>query len=99
MPVPAVDPGVGDALAPPSRLGEFAGDYYSEELGAVYRIVLEGTRLTLSGGGPVRTLFPEGRDRFAVGGQTLRFLRDTRGRLTGMVLDVELVRNLMFLRR
>jgi CubicO group peptidase (beta-lactamase class C family) len=98
-PAPAPRPSTTPLVVPPSRLGELVGSYHSEELGVVYRIVLDGPRLVVNGGGPARALVPQATDRFGSGGQTFRFLRDTRGRLTGFALDAGRVRNVVFVRR
>jgi CubicO group peptidase (beta-lactamase class C family) len=90
---------VTPVVVPPSRLGELVGHYHSEELGVIYRIALDGGRLVVTGGGPARALVPQATDRYSSGGQTFRFLRDTRGRLTGFALDAGRVRNVVFVRR
>jgi CubicO group peptidase (beta-lactamase class C family) len=81
----------------PLTLDEFAGVYRSDELDAVYRVVLRNGLLTLerSKSSPVR-LEPLITDTF--GGQpgTFRFVRDGGGRVNGFLLEAGRVRGVRF---
>jgi len=81
------------------RLAELVGDYRSEELETTWRLALDGDRLMVTGGGARRALASQGADRFTSGSQSLRFQRDSTGRVTGFILAAGRVRNLHFVRR
>ena len=70
------------------------GHYVSDEIEAVFRIVLEGDKLMLKRlrHDPAR-LRPATEDAFQTSSWTLRFQRDSDGRLSGMVLNSERVWN------
>jgi hypothetical protein len=76
-----------------------AGEYRSEELGAVYRISADGNGLVLhhplQGAGPLR---PIAQDEFGYGGLRLRFERAANGEATGFRIDAGRVRNIGFSR-
>jgi len=102
--------GLGDraftAIAPatPSRaaLAQLAGEYFSPELGAGYRIALESDSLVLHARNlPVSALGPTIRDEFesAAAGFTLHFSRDRAGRVTGFTLAAGRTQGLWFERR
>jgi hypothetical protein len=84
----------------PEQLQEFAGDYYSDELGTVYTLVVEGDRLIARHRRHEDiTLRPAGRDRFR--GSAWWFgrvdiQRDPAGKITGFRLTGGRVRNLWF---
>lgn len=83
-----------------AELGEFAGAYVSEEIDPVYRIVLDGEKLSL-----VRlkhkaeTLRPAVRDVFTGETGTVRFTRDASGRVSGFVLNAGRIQNFHFSKR
>jgi CubicO group peptidase (beta-lactamase class C family) len=83
--------------APPVRLADFAGRYYSEELDATYIIAVADSGLVvtrrLTGGQPLRHVDV---DRFAAGGQTFTFARDAAGRIDGFTVEAGRVRNISF---
>lgn len=88
----------GDAFTPRSaEMAAFAGVYRSEEIDAVYRIVLEKEALVLKRL-KVRpaTLEPMIKDVFRGGPGTLRFTRRADGQVTGFVLHAGRVRNVRF---
>lgn len=92
---------VVEAATPGSaELGEYAGAYVSEEIDPVYRIVLEGDKLSL-----VRlkrkadTLQPAVRDVFTGDIGTVRFLRDAGGHISGFVLNAGRIQNFHFTKR
>jgi hypothetical protein len=89
--------------APPrAALAPLAGDYWSPELGAGYRIALESDSLVLHARNlPVSALGPTVRDEFedAAAGFTLHFVRDRAGRVTGFTLAAGRTQGLWFERR
>ena len=84
-----------------AELAEYAGAYMSEEIDPVYRIALDGEKLSL-----VRqkhkadTLRPAVRDVFTGQIGTVRFTRDpTNGQVSGFVLSTGRIRNFHFVKR
>jgi hypothetical protein len=82
------------------ELGEYAGAYYSDELGATYTLaVQEGKLVAQHRRLDEITLTPLDRDTF-LGSQwffqRVRFTRDKDGRVTGMRLTGGRVRNMRF---
>lgn len=67
------------------QLEEFAGNYRSDELQVTYALSVKDGRLRLQlpPDGPL-TLRPAYRDGFSAGGRTVRFMRDSSGRVTGL---------------
>jgi hypothetical protein len=88
--------------AVPSELGRaLAGEFYSAELDATYRIVAASDAVTLEVGGnePV-VLSLTGPDRLRTpAGQELTPVRDGAGRVTGLTLGAGRVRDISFTRR
>jgi len=86
----------------PQELQEFAGAYSNEELGLSYAVELRGEAIVLvaSGQSPIR-LTPDEKDRFASNSRivpTVVFQRDGQGRVSGFIIDSDLVRDLVFKR-
>jgi hypothetical protein len=83
-----------------AELADYTGAYVSEEIDPVYRIVLDGDKLSL-----VRLkhgtekLRPAVRDVFTGEIGTVRFARDTNGHVTGFVLNAGRILNFHFTRR
>ena len=92
---------VPEAKPTAGELSAYAGTYYSEELDATYRIVLEEGKLRVKRKrGPDAVLAPLFADGFASdGGPSLIFERDARRRVTGFELNAGRVRHLRFVRR
>ena len=89
----------------PEELAELAGDYYSEELDVTYALRVEGQRLALESGlapelgGSSGIIFaPVEADVVKYRFLTLRFQRDSAGRVSGFELDAGRVTNLSFTR-
>jgi CubicO group peptidase (beta-lactamase class C family) len=78
----------------PRELQAYVGHYVSDEIEAVFRIVLEDDKLMLKRlrHDPAR-LRPATEDAFQTSSWTLRFQRDPDGRPSGMVLNSERVWN------
>ncbi len=92
-------------------LADFAGDYWSDELGVTYRLAVAGGALRLArvldASGwprsldlPDNSLKPSGSDQFdAAFGLKLHFSEDAAHRITGFTLDAGRTKGMMFLRR
>jgi hypothetical protein len=81
-------------------LAEYAGLYYSEELEVTYEIKLANGDLGLEVGNDLDgRLRLSASDEMRRGGVTLRFHRDSKGRVAGFLLDAGRVRNLIFAKR
>jgi len=76
----------------------YAGTYRSPELGAQYRITVDGDRLRLEQAAweNPSTLQPVYQDGFRSRVGLIRFTRDNRGKITGFVLWAGRVRHLRF---
>ena len=82
-----------------SRLAEYAGTYYSDELQAGYRLVVENGKLFVRARNlPQDPLLPTVTDVFAVDELTFKFERDGRKRVTGFALGAGRIRNVRFVR-
>jgi hypothetical protein len=82
-----------------AQLAEYAGDYYSPELGSTMRIRVDSTRLLLRVSPDEElTLIPFYADGFRVGptGATGRFVRDERGRIKELRAFAGRARNVLF---
>lgn len=96
----------GNSFVPkPEELAELAGDYYSEELDVTYALRVEGQGLALESGlapelgGSSGIIFaPAEADVVKYRFLTLRFQRDSAGRVSGFELDAGRVTNLGFTR-
>ncbi len=87
--------------ATPTRrdLAAYAGTYWSEEVGAEYRLEVKDSTLVLRRRRSDPTVLrPTYVDAFAAGGVLYRFTR-VRGRVTEMLVDAGRIRNLRFVRR
>jgi hypothetical protein len=83
-----------------AQLAEYVGAYVSEEIDPVYRIQLDGEKLSL-----VRmkhkpdALRPAIKDVFTGQIGTVRFTRDANGRVSAFVLNAGRIQNFHFVRR
>jgi CubicO group peptidase (beta-lactamase class C family) len=90
---------VDTAAIAPSALAEYAGDYRSEEVGAVHTWKVEKGQLVLYVNGRRRgVLEPTYTDGFTRGGTEIDVERDARGRVAGFVVEAGRVRHLRFTR-
>ena len=85
----------------PEQMKAFAGEYYSEELGAIYRIFVKDSRLHLQHKDPHRPypggiLIPKFKDMYSVQNIILKFGRDVDGRVTGLTVKAGRVKNIRF---
>jgi len=84
----------------PQELQEFAGDYFNDELNTRFGVELRGAGLVLlRPGQPEVRLAPDEKDHF-IGGlpavPMIVFQRDAQNRVTGLIIDSEPVRDLVF---
>ena len=87
-----------------AQLADYAGDYYSEELGVIYRVVLENGKLFIRHENkykdlPKQALEPTVRDTFTVQGINLNFKRDDQNRINAFTADAGRVRNVRFMKK
>ena len=88
----------GLAVKTRAEMDRYAGAYYSEELGARYEVVAGDTTLTLkTRWAGNRTIRPAYGDTF-VGDFLIRFTRDKRGQVDGMLMSTGRVRGVRFAR-
>ena len=95
-----IGPGLG-YLYEGSELTAFAGAYYSDELESTYRVTVADNRLRLQRGTRRQTftLQTGPKDEFRIPGSVLRFQRSPDGAVTGLVVDADRTRGLVFERR
>jgi hypothetical protein len=86
---------------PAAKLTEYEGDYYSDEIDATYRVMLEDGKLALARkkNNPV-TLQPAFRDGFSTLSilGNIRFTRDAQNRINGFTLSAGRIRGFKFVR-
>ena len=88
----------------PAELAGYAGDYYSDELGVTYKVLLEGGKLYIKHENkykelPTSALEPTLKDTFFIRGITLNFKRDEQRQVKAFTLDAGRVRNISFVKR
>jgi CubicO group peptidase (beta-lactamase class C family) len=87
------------AATPPAMLPELVGSYRSDELDTTYRIELQRGELRMHGGLPAtRVLTQVEGDTFRAGTYSVRFQRDTTGRVTGFTVQAGRVQNIRFVK-
>ncbi len=91
--------GTPPAEPPSAALRDYAGSYYSDEVGSTLRVRWDegGLRALSAGSDSFREMEWEGGDRFRLGSWTLDFQVEG-GEVTGVRLDAGRVRNLLFVR-
>ncbi len=90
---------VQEAAPTPRDLAAYVGTYWSEEVGAEYRIEVKDSTLVLRRRrSELAVLRPTYADAFSDRGVLYRFGR-SRGRVTEMLVDAGRIRNLRFVRR
>jgi len=102
------EPMVFEAISPPvltpAQLAEYVGDYYSDELQALYRIAMEDGKLFLRLANKdtelsKKPLQPSLRDAFSVRCLSLNFVRDGQDKISHFTVNAGRVKNIKFLRR
>ena len=84
------------------ELAAYAGAYYSDELESTYRVTVTDSHLRLRRGTrrEAFTLVAQGRkDEFSIPGSVIRFQRSSDGAVTGLVVDADRTRGLVFVKR
>jgi hypothetical protein len=82
------------------QLREYTGTYYSEEIQATHRIVLEDGQLYAKyRSSPQAPLEPTQRDRFVLGAARIEFDRDAHGAVSGYGVWYDRSWNVRFARR
>ncbi|MGH9900561.1 MAG: hypothetical protein ACRD68_01840, partial [Pyrinomonadaceae bacterium] len=101
-------PMVFEAISPPvlapAQLAEYVGDYYSDELQALYQVALEDGNLFLRLANKDtelarKPLQPSLKDAFSVRGLNLNFVRDGQGKISHFTVNAGRVKNIRFMRR
>ena len=83
----------------PARLAEYAGNYRSDEVDATHTWKIEKEQLVLYvDDRRVGVLEPTYKDGFIRGGNVIDVQRDSRGRITGFIVEAGRVRHLRFTR-
>lgn len=79
---------------------DYAGRYYSDEAEVMYEVLSAKDALVVKRRPGIETrLRPTGKDEFAMGGTTLRFIRAAGGEVTGFALRGSRVFDLRFVKR
>jgi hypothetical protein len=81
---------------PVSKLREYNGKYYSEELDFTYTFKVQNRNLILEIRETLHTLSPYAIDRFAWEGRKLGFTRDKENKVTGFTLEEGIIKNMKF---
>jgi len=82
------------------QLSEYSGAYYSEELDATYRFVVEdGMLLIKARNAPRVGMVSQTNDEFRRLGQTFSFVRNDQRHITGFVLNGGRVLGVQFVRK
>jgi hypothetical protein len=83
----------------PSELADYAGEYYSDEAQATYRVSVENERLVVTARRNRKfVLSPAIKDEFLSGNFNFDFTRDQQNRVTGFLLDTGPSINVRFVR-
>lgn len=84
----------------PEQLADYVGEYYSDELEAAYKLIVEEGRLYFRHrNAPNAALQPAAPDHFRVRGLAISFARDQNRRVSSMSVNAGRVRNIRFLHR
>jgi len=79
---------------------EYAGNYVSDEIDPVYRMIVQDDKLVLTRlKHKPDSLDPRTRDAFSGEIGTIRFTRDSNHRVSGFLLNTGRIRNFLFTRR
>jgi CubicO group peptidase (beta-lactamase class C family) len=82
------------------QLSEYTGAYYSEELDATFRFVIEDGMLLIKGRNAPRVgLVSHAKDEFRRLGQSFSFVRNDQRKITGFVLSGGRARGIQFVRK
>jgi CubicO group peptidase (beta-lactamase class C family) len=82
------------------QMAEYTGAYYSEELDATYRIVLEDGKLSIKLRNASRgSLSSQAKDEFRLSGATFSFVRNDQRQITGFALNGGRSKGIQFARK
>jgi CubicO group peptidase (beta-lactamase class C family) len=82
------------------QLAEYTGAYYSEELDATYRIVIEDGKLSIKLRNASRgSLSSQAKDEFQLSGSTFSFVRNDQRQITGFALNGGRSKGIQFVRK
>jgi hypothetical protein len=80
-----------------AQLEEFTGTYRSDEIDLPYELVVKGGLLVVrSSKTPELPLEPIATDLFVSGDNRIRFIRDAKGHVSGVLLNTFRIRNFRF---
>jgi len=79
-------------------LGDFVGDFYSDELDVAYSLSLEGNNLYLDLRGTISELVPQSEDQLNWGRRQLIFSRDQNDDVSGFEINIGEIQGLEFLK-
>ncbi|HEV2704659.1 MAG TPA: serine hydrolase domain-containing protein [Pyrinomonadaceae bacterium] len=98
---PTVFRSVEAATPTVAQLAEYAGEYYSAELGATHRVVVKDGQLMLRiGYDPEGAVVePTVKDEFRAGFLTLKFKRNAQNQVEAMMVGAGRVKNIAFVKR
>jgi len=98
---PSIFRSVEAATPTAAQLAEYAGEYYSAELGATHKLVMKDGRLMLRIGYDPEgaPLEPTVKDEFRAGFLTLKFKRNAQNQVEAMSVGAGRVKNISFVRR
>lgn len=83
-----------------AQLVEYVGDYYSDELQFIYKLVLDDDKLFFRyKNAPKNHLSPTLNDMFRVRGDTIHFIRDDQNEISAFSLSSERARNIYFVKK
>jgi hypothetical protein len=84
----------------PAELGDYAGEYYSDEAQVSYKIGVENGRPVVAArGGRNLILMPALKDEFLSGGFNFEFTRDPQNKVNGFLMDTDRSLNVRFVKR
>ncbi|MGH7639271.1 MAG: hypothetical protein ACREOK_16595, partial [Gemmatimonadaceae bacterium] len=87
------------AVVTPAQLAAYAGEYRNDEVEATHSWKIEkGELVVYANNRRLGTLDPSYKDGFTRGGSVIDVQRDSRGRITGYIIQAGRVRNLRFTR-
>jgi CubicO group peptidase (beta-lactamase class C family) len=83
----------------PSQFVDYLGDYLSDELNTLYKVLLDGEQLCLKRGySPTEALQPITRDLFIVGDMHFQFERNEQDRVYAFRLRVDQIKDIRFIK-
>ncbi|MFC2164984.1 serine hydrolase domain-containing protein [Acidobacteriota bacterium] len=85
---------------PPEKLREYTGQYFSEELMTTFKLAIEEGALLFKQKNawedPLKATAP---DNFISGPMTIKFQRDKKNRISGFSLNIDRIKDMMFIKK